>query len=125
MKKEFSSCSLSEISKFQKNGNKVNAHAGMPFCGISRFAMPASQLVFGHIDQGQQPFGGVGRLRLSFLGFAEPHLGKCNDSRPFLYSDKIWQNRRRIGEKLQWCKLLWRLLCLKRKMNKMIYKQRY
>ena len=64
----------------------MNAHAGMPFCGVSQFAVPASQLVFGRIDQGQQPFGGVGRLRLSFSGSLEPRLGKCNDSRPFFVS---------------------------------------
>ena len=29
------------------------------------------------------PVWGVGRLRLSFLGFAEPHLGKCDDLRLF------------------------------------------
>ena len=66
----------------------MNAHAGMPFFGVSRFAMPASQLVFGRIDQGQQPFGGVGRLRLSYKGSREPHLGKCNDLRPFLFPEK-------------------------------------
>ena len=72
----------------------MNAHAGMPFFGISRFAMPAFQPVFGRIDQGQQPFGGVGRLRLSFSGSLEPRLGKCNDSRPFLFHkkrrDSLW-----------------------------------
>ncbi len=31
----------------------------------------------------QQPFWGVGRLRLSVIGFAEPRLDKCNDSRLF------------------------------------------
>ena len=39
--------------------------------------------------QGQQPFWGVGRLRLSFLGFAEPHLGKCNDLRLFCILTKF------------------------------------
>ena len=76
----------------------MNAHAGMPFFGISRFAMPAFQPVFGRIDQGQQPFGGVGRLRLSVIRHAQPHFGKCNDSRPFLYSDKIGKSSQDRGE---------------------------
>ena len=63
--KEFSSCSLNEISTISRHEDKANAHAGMPFCGISRFAIPVFQPVFGRIDQGQQPFRGVGRLRLS------------------------------------------------------------
>ena len=35
------------------------------------------------MTNGQQPFGGVGRLRLSVIGFAEPRLDKGNDSRLF------------------------------------------
>ena len=49
--------------QISKNEDKVNAHAGMPFCGISRFVV----LAFG-AGYRQQPFWGVGRLRLSFLG---------------------------------------------------------
>jgi hypothetical protein len=48
---------------------------------------------------GQQPFWGVGRLRLSFLGFAEPHLGKCNDLRLFLFPYKIWHGSLQNGSK--------------------------
>ena len=57
--------------------DKANAHAGMPFCGVSRFVVPVS------CWYGQQPFRGVGRLRLSFLDNAEPRMDKCNDSRLF------------------------------------------
>ena len=57
------------------NEDKANAHAGMPFCGVSRFVVPVL------CWYGQQPFRGVGRLRLSFIGIAEPHLDKCIDSR--------------------------------------------
>ena len=59
------------------NEDKANAHAGMPFCGVSRFVVPVL------CWYGQQPFRGVGRLRLSFIGIAEPHLDKCIDSRLF------------------------------------------
>ena len=41
------------------------------------------------MTKGQQPFRGVGRLRLSVIGIAEPHLGKLQRSTPFLYSYKI------------------------------------
>ena len=36
----------------------------------------------------QQPFWGVGRLRLSCKGIREPHLDKCNDSRLFCIIQK-------------------------------------
>jgi hypothetical protein len=48
-----------------------------------QFAMPTFRVGLWSYDQGQQPFWGVGRLRLSFLGFAEPRLDKCNDLRLF------------------------------------------
>jgi len=38
-KKEFSSCSHIEICKFHVHEDKANAHAGMPFCGVSQFAV--------------------------------------------------------------------------------------
>lgn len=41
------------------------------------------------MNQGQQPVWGVGRLRLSFLGFAEPRLDKCNDLRLFLFPQNL------------------------------------
>ena len=43
----------------------------MPFFGVPQFAYK------------QQPFWGVGRLRLSCKGFAEPRVDKCIDSRLF------------------------------------------
>ena len=49
----------------------------------------------------QQPFWGVGRLRLSFSGSLEPRLGKCNDSRPFLYPYKFGEVLCRARVKLQ------------------------
>ena len=65
--REFSSCPLDEICKFQMNGDKANAHTGMPFCGMLQIVVSAFGLIFGRIDQGQQPFWGVGRLCLSFI----------------------------------------------------------
>ena len=65
--REFSSCPLDEIYKFQMNGDKANAHAGVPFCGMLQIVVSAFWLIFGRIDQGQQPFWGVGRLCLSFI----------------------------------------------------------
>ena len=40
-RKRVSSCSQSEIGKISITEDKANAHAGMPFSGISRFAVPA------------------------------------------------------------------------------------
>ena len=45
MKKEFCSCSHSEISKFHLHENKANAHAGMSFYDVPRIAVPAFGLV--------------------------------------------------------------------------------
>ena len=39
------------------NGNKTNAHAGMPFCGMLQFVMPTSWSVFGRMTKGNSPFG--------------------------------------------------------------------
>ena len=61
----------------------------MPFCGVSQFAVPTAWSVFGRITKRQQPFWGVGRLRLSNTGIAEPHLGKPQRSTPFLYPYKF------------------------------------
>ena len=74
------------MCKFQITESKANAHAGMPFCGVSRFVVSAIWLIYGCFDQWQQPVWGVGRLRLSFIGIAEPHLDKCIDSRLFVFS---------------------------------------
>ena len=82
MKKEFCSCSHSEISKFHLHEDKANAHAGMSFYDMPRFAVPAFGLVLTEWFW-QQPFWGVGRLRLSCKGFAEPQSGRCGDSRLF------------------------------------------
>ncbi len=87
--REFSSCSLAEICKFHKNGDKANAHAGMPFCGMLQIVVSAIRLIFGRVDQGQQPIWGVGRLCLSFLGNAEPRLEKRNDLRLFCIHTKF------------------------------------
>ncbi|WP_295056717.1 hypothetical protein [uncultured Fibrobacter sp.] len=87
--REFSSCSLAEICKFHKNGDKANAHAGMPHCGMLQIVVSAIRLIFGRVDQGQQPIWGVGRLCLSFLGNAEPRLEKRNDLRLFCILTKF------------------------------------
>jgi len=57
-----------------------------------QFVVPISWSVFGRMTEGQQPFWGVGRLRLSSKGIREPQLGKCNDLRLFLYLYKIGTN---------------------------------
>ena len=76
------------MCKFQKNEDKANAHAGMPLCGVSRFAVPAFKSVFGCMTKEQQPFWGVGRLCLSFLGMHS--LTWINATIcAFLYSYKI------------------------------------
>ena len=80
----------------------MNAHAGMPFCGMFQFAVPTIQSAFGRMARGQQPFWGVGRLRLSFRGSLEPRSDKCNDLRPFFVFSKrsrflAWQGRNSIG----------------------------
>jgi len=87
--REFSYCSLAEICKFHKNGDKANAHAGMPFCGVSRFVVTGFSTGLWSYDQGQQPVWGVGRLCLSFLGNAEPRLEKRNDLRLFCILTKF------------------------------------
>jgi len=43
--KEFSSCSHLEICKFHFTEDKANAHADMPFCGVSQFAVQATALL--------------------------------------------------------------------------------
>ena len=60
----------------------------MPFCGVSRFVVTGFLAGSWSYGQGQQPFWGVGRLRLSCKGIAEPQSDKCNDSRLF-YSYRI------------------------------------
>ena len=42
--KSFCSCSHSEISKFHLHEDKASAHAGISFCGVSRFAVLATAL---------------------------------------------------------------------------------
>ena len=81
----------------------MNAHAGMPFCGMFQFAVPTIQSVFDRMVRGQQPFGGVGRLRLSFRGSLEPRSDKCNDLRPFFCFLKKVTVPSLAGEKLHRC----------------------
>ena len=63
--REFSSCPLYEISTISLNEDKANAHAGMPFCGVSRFVVTGFSTGSWSYGQGQQPVWGVGRLCLS------------------------------------------------------------
>ncbi|MBQ7540325.1 MAG: hypothetical protein IJT13_04295, partial [Bacteroidaceae bacterium] len=60
-KKEFSSCSLHEICKFLFTENKANAHAGMPFGGISQFVVSASWLILATALSGRGSFAFVGK----------------------------------------------------------------
>jgi hypothetical protein len=57
-----------------------------------QFVVPISWSVFGRMTEGQQPFWGVGRLRLSSKGIREPQLGKCNDLRLFCILAKFGMN---------------------------------
>jgi hypothetical protein len=85
-KKEFSSCSLDEMCKFLIDEDKANAHAGMPFCGISRFVVPIFLLALATAL--------LGRGSFAFIVYrhAQPHLGKCNDSRPFFIHTKLGED---------------------------------
>lgn len=58
--KRFCSCSPCEISKFQMNGDKANAHAGMPFLRYVSVCLISFLLIVGCKDQGQQPISGRG-----------------------------------------------------------------
>jgi hypothetical protein len=49
------------------------------------------------MTNGQQPVWGVGRLRLSVTGIAEPQNDKCNDSRLFCIHTKNWRNSLRFS----------------------------
>jgi len=69
----------------REQGERSRRHT---VCGMFQFAVPTMQSVFGRMVRGQQPFGGVGRLCLSVSGSLEPRSDKCNDLRPFLYSQK-------------------------------------
>ena len=58
----------SKSGNFNLHESKANAHAGIPFDGVSRFAVPTFKSDFGRVIKEQQPFGGVGRSRLSCKG---------------------------------------------------------
>ena len=80
------------MCKFQITESKANAHAGMPFLRYASVCDADFLSVFGRIDQGQQPVWGVGRLCLSVIRHAQPHMDKCNDLRLFLFPYKIWRS---------------------------------
>ena len=94
---------------YTKSANFYRTRTKRTLTQACRFAVCFSllyqrlSLVFGRIGHGQQPFWGVGRLCLSFLGNAEPRVDKCNDSRLFCISTKNDTILCGIGEKLQWC----------------------
>ena len=76
----------------------------MPFCGISRFAIPAFLPVLGRIDQGATALSGRGSFAFIEQGNAEPRLGKCNDSRLFCFSEinaRIYAERAGADDRLQ------------------------
>ena len=64
----------------------MNAHAGMPFFGVSRFVVLADKLVIGN-----SPFGAwvvcVYRVKASL----EPRMDKCIDLRLFCFHTKSAQ----------------------------------
>ena len=69
-----------QVSNRREQGERSRRYA---VYGIPRFVVSALKA-----DCWQQPFRGVGRLRLSSIRHAQPHVDKCNDSRLFLFSFK-------------------------------------
>lgn len=89
-KRVFALVLQTESRHFQIHEDKANAHAGMPYCGVFQFALPASLPVFGRMAKGNSPYlWGVGRLCLSCRGSLEPRLDKCNDLRLFCFLTKF------------------------------------
>ena len=83
--REFSSCSQSEMCKFQIDEDKADTHAGMPFFGVPQFAVQATAL--------------LGRGSFAFIVYrhAQPHFGKCNDLRLFCICTKFWHKSLQKG----------------------------
>jgi hypothetical protein len=71
------------MCKFQIDEDKANAHAGMPFCGVSRFVVPVL------CWYGQQPFRGVGRLCLSSIGMHSLTLVNATTRAFFVFSQNL------------------------------------
>ena len=88
-KRVFALVLQTESRHFQILEDKANAHAGMPFCSVSRFVVTGFSTGLWSSDQGQQPVWGVGRLRLSFRGSREPRMDKCNDLRLFCFLQNL------------------------------------
>ena len=64
-----------QVSNRREQGERSRRYA---VYSISRFVVSAPKA-----DFRQQPFWGVGRLRLSSIRHAQPHVDKCIDSRLF------------------------------------------
>ena len=77
-----------QISQERGQGERSRRHAVLRCASVCYAGFIAGLWPYG---QGQQPLWGVGRLRLSFLGFAEPRLDKCNDLRLLLFPQKLAQ----------------------------------
>lgn len=56
-KRVFALVLQTESRHFQIHEDKANAHAGMLYCGVFQFALPASLPVFGCMAKGNSPFG--------------------------------------------------------------------
>ena len=63
--------------------DKANAHAGMPSFGVSQFAVPVFQPVFGRMTKGNSPFGAGVVCVYQSEASLEPRLDRCYDSRLF------------------------------------------
>ena len=70
--------------------DKANAHAGMPSFGVSQFAVPVFQPVFGRMTKGNSPFGAWVVCVYQSEASLEPRLDRCNDLRLF-FSIQIWR----------------------------------
>ena len=86
--KSFCSCSLNEISTISMNENKANAHAGMLYLRYVSVCCADSSVGLWSYGQRATALSGRGSFAFIVQGCREPRLGKCNDLRPFLYSQK-------------------------------------
>ena len=70
--------------------DKANAHAGMPFCGVSQFCYIGSLAGIWLYSLGNSPLGAWVVCVYQSVACLEPRLDKCDDLRPFLYPLKKW-----------------------------------
>jgi len=84
-KKEFNPVLKAKSRQFPMTEDKANTHAGMPFCGISRFVMPAFQLVVGN-----SPFGAWVVCIYQSEAVESPALVNAANPHPFFVSIQDW-----------------------------------